>query len=77
MKDRDLYLQRAAEARSDADNASLDNVRERCLRAEAAWMVMAERAERTERMRAAAEAHKAAASAAAMPEPEYNEPPLG
>ena len=60
MKDRDIYMQRAAEARADADRADLDNVRERCLRAEAAWLVMAERADRTERLRAAHEAAKAA-----------------
>ncbi len=65
MKDRDLYLQRAAEARADADAAILTNVRERCLRAEAAWQAMADRADRTDRMRATLEAHKAAAAAAA------------
>ena len=68
MKDRDLYLQRAAEARADADRANLANVRERCLRAETAWLVMAERAERTERLRTAhevAKAHEAAKAAAA------------
>jgi hypothetical protein len=68
MKDRDLYLQRAAEARADADGASLANVRDRCLRAETAWLVMAERAERTERLRAAhevAKAHEAARAAEA------------
>lgn len=64
MRDRDLYLQRAAEARADAESAELANVRERCLRAEAAWTVMAERAERTERLREAHEAAKAAALAA-------------
>lgn len=65
-KDRDIYLQRAAEARADADSAVLANVRERCLRAEAAWTVMAERAERTERLRVAhevAKAHEAAKAA--------------
>lgn len=68
MKDRDLYLQRAAEARDDADKAQLANVRDRSLRAEAAWMVMAERAERTERLRTAhevAKAHEAAQAAEA------------
>lgn len=66
MKDRDLYMQRAAEARADADSAELDNVRDRCLRAEAAWKVMAERADRTERLRQAheiAKAHEAAKAA--------------
>ena len=65
MKDRDMYLQRAAEARADADRADLANVKDRCLRAEAAWLVMAERADRTERLRAAHEEAKAAALAAA------------
>ncbi|MCL6682478.1 hypothetical protein [Sphingomonas alba] len=74
MKDRDIYLQRAAEARADADKATLANVRERCLRAESAWTVMAERAERTEKMRVAHEVAKAsdaakAAEAAAAAEP--------
>lgn len=73
MKDRDLYLQRAAEARDDADKAQLANVRDRSLRAEAAWMVMAERAERTERLRTAhevAKAHEAAKAAEAVAEAE-------
>ena len=70
MKDYDLYIQRAEEARSDADDAVLANVRERCLRAEAAWKAMADRAARTENMRASLEAHKAAAVAAAAAEAE-------
>ena len=68
MKDYDLYIQRAEEARSDADEAVLANVRERCLRAEAAWKAMADRAARTESMRATLEAHKAAAAAEAEAE---------
>lgn len=68
MKDRDRYMDLAAQARADADQATLANVRERCLRAEAAWTVMAQRAERTERLRVAhevAKAHEAAKTAAA------------
>ena len=68
MRDYDLYIQRASEARSDADAAILDNVRDRCLRAEAAWKAMADRAARTENMRATLEAHKAAAAAAVAAE---------
>ena len=64
MRDYDMYIQRASEARADADAALLDNVRDRCLRAEAAWKAMADRAARTETMRATLEAHKAAAAAA-------------
>jgi hypothetical protein len=47
-----FYLARAAQARADADESKLDNVRDRCLRAEEAWTRMAERAARTEEMRA-------------------------
>ena len=63
MRELDMYIQRASEARADADAAVLDNVRDRCLRAEAAWKAMADRAARTETMRATLEAHKAAAAA--------------
>ena len=52
-------LERAAAARRDAEEANLANVRERCLRAAAAWDEMAARAARTERMRAETEAKKA------------------
>jgi hypothetical protein len=52
LKDRNLYRQRAEEARSEASEATLDNVRDRCLRAEAAWIAMADRAERAEKRRA-------------------------
>ena len=46
-----FYQDRAAAARDDAAKAPLDNVRDRCLRAEDAWTRMAERAARTEEMR--------------------------
>ncbi len=61
----EFYLARAAEAKRDAEAATLANVRDRCLRSEAAWRSMAERAERTEKMRAKSEADKAAAVFAA------------
>jgi hypothetical protein len=60
LKDREVYLLRAEEARTQADEATLENVRDRCLRAEAAWMEMAARAERTEKMRADQLANKIA-----------------
>ena len=63
LKERDVYLLRAEQARTEAGEATLENVRDRCLRAEAAWMEMAARAERTEKMRAAALAEKAALAA--------------
>jgi len=46
------YREHAARARADAEAATLDNVRERCLRAEAAWLEMAERQEGVDRARA-------------------------
>lgn len=56
----EFYLARAAESARDASNATLDNVRERCLRAEAAWMAMADRIARGEAMRDTLAAEKAA-----------------
>lgn len=49
------YRGYAEKAQADADAATLDNVRERNLRAAQAWLQMAERQERTERGRAARE----------------------
>ena len=46
-----FYVARAEQARADADAATLDNVRDRCLRSEAAWALLAERAARTEQKR--------------------------
>lgn len=60
---RDFYLVRAEEARAEAAKASLANVRERNLRAAAAWQVMADRAAHTEKQRADGEARKAAEAA--------------
>ncbi|HKC02806.1 MAG TPA: hypothetical protein VKC17_05830 [Sphingomicrobium sp.] len=65
MSDLETYSARAAEARADADAATLENVRDRCLRAEAAWIAMAERAARNEIMRATLLAKKAADAAEA------------
>lgn len=50
--DLQTYLKRANQALAEANAATLGNVRERCLRAEAAWRAMAGRAARSERMRA-------------------------
>jgi hypothetical protein len=57
----DFYLARAAECARDAAQSPLDNVRERFLRAEAAWRVMANRLTQ-------AEDHRAARAAAAEAE---------
>lgn len=61
----EFYVERAQAARRDADAATLVNVRDRCLRAAAAWEEMASRAARTDRMRAEAEARKAVVLATA------------
>ncbi|MDQ8758121.1 hypothetical protein RCO27_17990 [Sphingosinicella sp. LHD-64] len=63
----DFYRTRADEARAEADAAGLANVRDRCLRAAAAWDVMAARAVRSDRLRAEEEKRKAAAQAALVP----------
>lgn len=57
-----FYLARAEQARSEAEAATLDHVRERCRRSEAAWNELAERAARTEAMRDKIEKMKAAES---------------
>jgi hypothetical protein len=57
-KQHQFYIDQAEQARSDAEATTLDNVRERCLRAAEAWTEMARRAGRTERMRAETEATK-------------------
>ncbi|MEK7343909.1 MAG: hypothetical protein AABZ73_08815 [Pseudomonadota bacterium] len=50
------YHALAAEARSQADAAVLDNVRDRCLRSEAAFLAIAHRQDRVDRSRALREA---------------------
>jgi hypothetical protein len=62
----EFYLQRAAEARATAGAATLDNVRDRWLRSEATWTDLAERSERTERMKAKMIADKAIERAAVI-----------
>jgi len=47
------YRAQAEKCRADADKATLPNVRERCLRAEAAWLEMAVRQEKAAARRAA------------------------
>ncbi|AMK22414.1 hypothetical protein VVT58_08495 [Sphingobium sp. SJ10-10] len=50
----------ASQARSEADATTLDNVRQRCLRSEAAFIIMAQRQEFVDRSRARREAAAAA-----------------
>lgn len=56
----EFYLARAADSAREAENATLDNVRDRCRRAEAAWRTMADRLIRSDAMRDTLAAEKAA-----------------
>ena len=55
----EFFLARAAQARAEGEEATLDHVRERCRRSEAAWTALADRAERTELMKVAEALRKA------------------
>jgi hypothetical protein len=58
-----LFLTRAAEARREGDAATLEHVRERCRRSEAAWNALADKARRSERLREEEQKRKAALAA--------------
>jgi hypothetical protein len=58
-----FFLARAEEARTQAEAATLDHVRERCRRSEAAWTMLADKARRSEQLRIE-EAERKAATAA-------------
>ena len=55
----EFYLARAEQAREEAAAATLEHVRERCRRSEDAWTELADRAQRSERMREAEALRKA------------------
>ena len=59
-----FYLDRAEQAREDAEAATLSNVANRCRRSEAAWTILAERAALAERNREKLALEKATASPA-------------
>jgi hypothetical protein len=59
-----FFLARAEQARVEGEAATLEHVRERCRRSEAAWQALADKAERSERMRAAEVQRKAEADMA-------------
>jgi hypothetical protein len=60
-----FFLARAAQAREEAEAATLDHVRERCRRSEAAWAALAHKANRSERLREEEAQRKAEAAAEA------------
>ena len=62
----DFYDQRAKAAKAEADNAVLDNVRDRELRSAKAWREMADRALLIEAERAKAEIYRAERRAAEL-----------
>lgn len=55
----EFYRTRAAQARAEADDATLDHVRERCRRSEVAWTALADRAARSEQLKIAEAQRKA------------------
>lgn len=61
-----FFLARAEQSRVEAEAATLEHVRERCRRSEAAWTVLADKARRSELMRLQ-EADRKAAVASAFP----------
>jgi hypothetical protein len=56
----DFFLARAEQARVEAEAATLDHVRDRCRRSEAAWAALADRAQRSEDFRIIDQERKAA-----------------
>lgn len=60
-----FFLARAEQARTEGEEATLDHVRERCRRSEAAWTALADKARRSERLRVEELERKAQASAEA------------
>jgi len=61
----EIYAERAREAADEAATATLDNVRDRNLRAEKTWAMLAEQARKVRVDREKAEATKVAQRAAA------------
>ena len=58
-----FLLARAEQARAEAEAATLDHVRERCLRSAGAWSALADQAQRSELLRIEDQERKAAAAA--------------
>ena len=72
MRDSDTFAAHAARCQEEADAATLDNVRDRALRAQDAWSAMAKRSLKTEASRDAREARPIAEIA-----PDVFAPPAG
>ena len=65
-RDSDTFAAHAARCHQEATDATLDNVRNRALRAEKAWLEMADRSRKTEASRDAREARTLAEAAPAV-----------
>ena len=70
-----FFLARAEQARAEAEGATLDLVRERCRRSEAAWSALAEKAQYTETLRVEDQKRKAAEAASISNEDDIQEEP--
>ena len=70
-----FFLARAEQARVEAEAATLDHVRERCRRSEAAWSALADKAHRGERLRIEDQKRKAAETASISNEDDIQEEP--
>jgi hypothetical protein len=70
-----FFLARAEQARAEAEAATLDLVRERCRRSEAAWSALAEKAQRGERLRIEDQKRKAVEAASSSNEDNIQENP--
>jgi hypothetical protein len=55
----EFFRARAAQARAEGEEATLEHVRERCRRSEAAWTQLADRAARSEQLRVDEQRRKA------------------
>ena len=62
----EFYLARVEQARVEAEAATLEHVRERCRRSITAWTALADRAQRSEKLRIAETKRKAAIAAAEL-----------
>ena len=68
-----FFLARAEQARVEAEAATLDHVRERCRRSEAAWFALADKAQRGEHLRSEDIKRKAAQAASISNEDDIQE----
>ena len=68
-----FLLDRADQARVEAEAATLDLVRERCRRSETAWSALAEKAQRGEELRLEDQKRKAAVAASISNEDDIQE----